>query len=225
MRGGEGLSKGAFSFLFILGFIFIMIGLSFWHWLWGFAVFGLLLMVAAVGGAFYFGVIRAEEVMENWSILIEGGRGRGNEVLDSASKFLRDTEVQNISVERRMMAPGVIKGILGEEREFLVIKATSLKLAPYQIFLNARDYGKNLHVSWYLTYRIGFLRAILSLIPGLSLIPRFLSDLDLFEQQDLTAYVTNVHRCTLKAVEKLMLELNQDPSKIDRKTRGFLGVS
>ncbi|MEM3709715.1 MAG: hypothetical protein QXL46_02270 [Nitrososphaerales archaeon] len=191
--------------------------------LWGLAVFGLILMIAAIGGAFYFGVIRAEEVMENWSILIENGKG--NEVLDSTLKFLKDTEVSNISVEKRMMTPGIIKGILGEEREFLVIKPISLKLAPYQIFLNARDYGRNLHVSWYLTYRIGFLRAILSLIPGLSLIPRFLSDLDLFEQQDLIAYVTNAHHCTLKTVEKLMLDLNQDPSKIDRKTRGFLGVS
>ncbi|MEM3693914.1 MAG: hypothetical protein QXI39_07850 [Candidatus Bathyarchaeia archaeon] len=219
------MSKGIFSFFFVLGFIFFIIGLLSWYWLWGLAVFGFLLMIAAAGGAFYFGVIRSEEVMENWSILIEDGRGRGNEVLDSTSKFLRDTEVQNVSVERRMMAPGIVKGILGEEREFLVVKPSGLKLAPYQIFLNARDYGKNLHVSWYLTYRIGVLRAILGLIPGLSLIPRFLSDLDLFEQQDLTAYVTNVHRCTLKAVEKLMLELNQDPSKIDRKTRGFLGVS
>lgn len=138
---------------------------------------------------------------------------------------MRATEVQNVFIEKRMMAPGVVKRILGEEREFLVVKPAGLRLAPYQIFLNARDYGRNLHVSWYLTYRIGLLKAFLSLIPGLSLIPKLLRDLDLFEQQDLIAYVTNTHHCALKAVEKLMLKLSQDPSKIDRRTRGFLGVS
>jgi hypothetical protein len=50
-------------------------------------------------------------------------------------------------------------------------------------------------------------------------------DLDLFDEQDLRAYVTNAHHCLLEAVNKLMLDLNQDPSKIDRKSRGFLGIS
>jgi hypothetical protein len=48
---------------------------------------------------------------------------------------------------------------------------------------------------------------------------------DLFDEQDLRAYVTNVHHSLLKAVENLMLSLKQDPSTIDRKSRGFLGVS
>jgi hypothetical protein len=52
-----------------------------------------------------------------------------------------------------------------------------------------------------------------------------LSDLDLFDQQDLRTYSTNAHHCLLKAVDKLMLDLNQDPSKIERKSRGFLGIS
>jgi len=50
-------------------------------------------------------------------------------------------------------------------------------------------------------------------------------NLDFFDEQDLRAYVTNAHKCLQKAVDKLMLEFNQDPSKIDRKSRGFLGIS
>lgn len=50
-------------------------------------------------------------------------------------------------------------------------------------------------------------------------------ELDLFDQQDLTAYVTNTHHCLIEAVEKLMLNMGQDPSKIDRKSRGFWGIS
>jgi len=41
----------------------------------------------------------------------------------------------------------------------------------------------------------------------------------------LRAYTTNAHHCLIKAVEKLMTNLNQDTSKIDRKSRGFLGIS
>jgi len=52
-----------------------------------------------------------------------------------------------------------------------------------------------------------------------------IDDLNLFDKQDLTAYITDVHHSLMEAVEKLMLELKQDPSKIDRKARGFLGIS
>jgi hypothetical protein len=221
------MTKGIFSFLLILGFLIFLLGAAFWSWGGsGLAFLGILLMLGAVGGAYYFGVIRSEDVIENWSILVEEGSGKANDILEGTSRFLEESGVKNIAFERRLLAPGVIKEILGEKREFLAIEPLgSIKLKPYKIFLNARDYGKNLHVSWYLTYRVGFIKALLSLIPGLSWIPKVLSDLDLFEQQDLIAYVTNAHHCTLKAVEKLMLNLKQDPSKIDRRTRGFLGVS
>jgi hypothetical protein len=48
---------------------------------------------------------------------------------------------------------------------------------------------------------------------------------DIFDQQDLIAFATSVHHSLLKAVEKLLYSLNQDPSKINRKSRGFLGIS
>ncbi|MCX5991190.1 MAG: hypothetical protein NTZ04_02495 [Chloroflexi bacterium] len=50
-------------------------------------------------------------------------------------------------------------------------------------------------------------------------------DLNLLDQQDLRAYIINAHHCLLKAVDKLMLDLHQEPSKIERRSRGFLGIS
>jgi hypothetical protein len=50
-------------------------------------------------------------------------------------------------------------------------------------------------------------------------------NLDLFQQQDLNAYAVVVHHCLIKAIEKMMAGLGQDTSKIDRKSRGFLGIS
>jgi hypothetical protein len=67
-------------------------------------------------------------------------------------------------------------------------------------------------------------QTIASLLPGTRKIIG-LDDLDLFNRQDLTAYVTCVHKCVQDAVDKLMLEMGQDPSKVDRRSRGFLGIS
>ena len=36
--------------------------------------------------------------------------------------------------------------------------------------------------------------------------------------------MTNAHHCLLVAVDEVMVSLNQDPSKLDRKSRGFLGI-
>lgn len=143
------------------------------------------------------------------------------------------------------MSPGVIRGLFGTKRDFLVVTETrSRRLKPYQMYINARDYGTNLAVDWYLMYRSGWLvqvLAVLSAIPfvGLLVLPftamaamgqrarerRGGLDLDLFYTQDLRTYVTNAHHCLLDSVDKLMVSLNQDPSKLERKSRGFLGIS
>ncbi|HEX77591.1 MAG TPA: hypothetical protein G4O03_04165 [Dehalococcoidia bacterium] len=103
---------------------------------------------------------------------------------------------------------------------------TNEGLSDYRMYVSARDYGNNLDVSWYLTCEPGFFKRSFS-----GLLTKGASDkalsfaLDLFKQQDLRAYVTVVHHCLLKAVELLMTGLGQDASKIERKSRGFLGVS
>jgi len=190
-------------------------------------------------------VVKKEEVIDSWSVLIGSGQGRAEEIFNNTNNFILQTKAPNVKIERKAMAPGIIRGLFGAKRDFLVVAETgSPRLKPYQIFIGARDYGNNLDVSWYLTFRLTFwqrLTALLLLIPGLNflVLPFTLMggltsmakekrgglDLDLFDEQDLRAYTTNAHHCLLEAVEKLMLDLHQDPSKIDRKSRGFLGIS
>jgi hypothetical protein len=94
------------------------------------------------------------------------------------------------------------------------------------MFIGARDYGDTLDVQWYLTCEPGFFKRHLSDILTRGASDKALSfNLDLFQQQDLNAYATVVHHCFLEAIEKLMSGLDQDSSKIDRKSKGFLGVS
>ena len=114
---------------------------------------------------------------------------------------------------------------LGETRDFLIVtNRVNAKLSNFKTFVNANDYGESLFVSWYLTYRPDFWHALLMLLPGVKKVLS-LDELNLFNKQDLTAYVTNVHHCLLEAVEKMMEGKGQDTSKIDRKSKGFLGIS
>jgi hypothetical protein len=187
---------------------------------------------AMIGAGLYFGlepggVLRKEEVIDRWSILIGGGQGKSGEIFNNTEHFLRRANVSDVAMERKELAPTLMKGIFGGgRRTFEVVTETgNPKLKPYQMFIGARDYGNNLDVSWYLTFKFTVWQAILSAIPFVGGMSKNSNDLDLFEEQDLRAYVTNAHHCLLEAVDKLMLDLHQDPSKIERKSKGFLGIS
>jgi hypothetical protein len=190
-------------------------------------------------------VVRKEEVVDSWSVLIGNGQGRAEEIFSNTDRFIAQTNVPNAKIEKKAMASGIIRGLFGAKRDFVVVTETgNPRLKPYQMFIGARDYGNNLDISWYLTHRLRFrkrLTAWLLLVPGVNflVLPFTLMggltsmakerrgglDLDLFDEQDLRAYATNAHYCLLEAVDKLMADLHQDSSKIDRKSRGFLGIS
>jgi hypothetical protein len=128
-------------------------------------------------------------------------------------------------MKEEKVGPDIAPSTFGETREFLIVAdRRNLKLGNFKAFVNADDYGDGLFVSWYLTFMPDAWQTLASLIPGTRK-ALGLDELNLFNKQDLTAYVTCVHHCLLEAVDKLMLSLNQDSSKIDRRTRGFLGIS
>lgn len=190
-------------------------------------------------------IVRKEEVIDSWSVLIENAHGKAEGIFGNTEGFVEQSKAPDVEVERKKIAPGIIRGLLGAKRDFLIVKEIgNPTLKPFQMFIGARDYGNNLDVSWYLTIRPTFWEKVLALwlsIPFLNWLAlpfawgrsassmikekRGGLDLDLFDEQDLRAYVTNAHHCLLKAVDKLMLELHQDPTKIERKSRGFLGIS
>ena len=139
---------------------------------------------------------------------------------------IKENNVSFINMARKAIAAGSVSGYLGNTRDFLVVTDNqNMRLSPYKIFINARDYGDNLDVSWYLTFKPGIWQVVLSLIPFINVMQKTLAECDLFDQQDLRAYATVVHHSVIKSVEQLMQSLNQDPSKIERKSRGFLGIS
>jgi hypothetical protein len=216
------MSKPVIWAIILVGLVLIVLGI----FGKGFFIFGLL--VIAIG--LYFGlgpdgILRNDQVFDTWSAIIEMAQGHGSEVLKDTEDLITASNAPDIEMRHKEIAPGFVTGMIGKKRDFLIITEKTFRLQPYQIYMNARDYGNHLDVSWYLTYKPSLWQAAASLFPFVNIIPHTLSDLDLFDQQDLRAYTTVTHQCVQKAVDKLMLGLNQDPSKLDRKSRGFLGIS
>jgi len=168
---------------------------------------------------------RKAQIHENWSILIRGARGQRDKVISTTKELIIISKAPSIEMKEEKVGPSLAPTTFGETREFLIVAdRRNLKLGNFKAYVNANDYGDGLFVSWYLTYMPDVWQTVASLFPGLGKAVG-LDELNLFNRQDLTAYATCVHHCLLDAVDKLMLGLNQDPSKIDRKTRGFLGIS
>lgn len=219
------MGKAAIWALVGIGFIMFLRGVGS-----GSAEIGFMGFLMMAGG-FYLalgpqGILRKEQVIDKWSILIENAQGNAKMVFKETENFIKKSKAPSIGMKMRNMSPGTFKGLMGIERDFLEITdRENIRMAPYQIYMNARDYGINLDVSWYLTFRPTWWHSLLSLIPFVSMMPKTLNDLDVFDQQDLTVFATNAHHCLLKTVEQLMVNLHQDPSKIDRKSKGFLGIS
>lgn len=96
--------------------------------------------------------VSKHHVIGDWGILIGGGVGKAEEIFKSTVDSLKQSGVSSIEMERTKLMPGIIRGILGTKRDFLVVKDTNFRLRPYHVLINARDYGKQLDVAWHLTY-------------------------------------------------------------------------
>ena len=218
---------------FLLGFgLLLMIASTFFG-----GVFVLLLGLAMIAGGLFLGfrpggILRKERIIDEWGVLLDeacienGDSQTPDKVYKDISTFLDSSEAPNLRIERKHLAPSVMRELAGDRREFLVLTdTTNYRLKPYQIYMSARPYGINLAAEWYLTYKPTPLMAILSLIPYVNVIPQTLSDIDLFDQQDLRAYASNAHHCMLRAVQELMLKLQQDPTTLNRQSKGFFGLN
>lgn len=216
------MSKPIIWLLVIIGFFLLILSI--------FSKAFLLLGFAAIAVGLYIGlgpdgILRKEQVQDMWAALIECAQGKSEEVLKDIEAFIAVSKAPDIIMEHREIAPGLVTGMIGKKRDFLIISDQVFRLQPYKIYMNARDYGDNLDVSWYMTYTPSIWQSIASLLPYVNVIQASANELDLFDQQDLMVYKTNTHQCVLKAVDKLMLSLQQDPSKLERKSRGFMGIS
>lgn len=177
----------------------------------------LVLIVAGLLLIFYFGSptrLLREQIIDRWDVLVDGAQGRGADIMTTVTQSIGQQALPAVAHAEQAFAASLVRG---GTRPFLVISQDANgRLRHYKMYVNVRDYGTNLQTSWFLIYHRGFFE---------KLKPNPLVALNLFDEQDLRAYVTAVHHAFLDSVVELMLSLGQDTSKLDRKTNGFLGIS
>lgn len=161
--------------------------------------------------------LRREQIIDRWDLLISGGQGQGDAVVSATIFQIDQQQLPGVSYKQADFSPGIARGLAGSTRPFLVISQSgNRRLQPYRMHVNVRDYGNNLQTSWFLSYHRSFFERIK---------PNPLVRLDLFDEQDLRAYVTAVHHCFTDSVVDLVSSLGQDTSQVDRSSKGFLGIS
>jgi len=165
--------------------------------------------------------LKEQKIMSSWGMVIQGGQGKSESIFSTIQGLLASNDAPGVEWEMTEAQPGRIKGLFGKKRDYLLVTNEALK--DYRLYVGARDYGTNLDTAWFLTVEPKFFSGLAKAAQSLASFGVF-GDLDIFDQQDLRAYVTVVHHSVLDAVGSLMEELGQDPSKIDRRSKGFLEV-
>ncbi len=167
--------------------------------------------------------LKEGKILDQWSTLMEQCQGNGEGLLQTVEKNLEQNQAPGVSWKRESVAPGWLKGLFGKRRDYLLM--SNERFDDYLMCISARDYGMNLDVNWYLigSGKSPLVKAI-SQLSGAPLLAA-LKELDVFDQQDLSSYVTVGHRSVLKAVDELGRQRNLDLSRMDRKSRGVFAVS
>lgn len=177
----------------------------------------LFLIIGGLILALYIGSptrLMRDQVVDRWDCLIDGGQERGSDIIASTTARITGQGLPSVSHTQQQLTASALRG---DPRPFLVIsQRANSRLRPYKMYVNVRDYGTNLQVSWFLIYHRGFFERLK---------PNPLVALNLFDEQDLRAYSTTVHHALIDGVIELMLALDQDTSTLSRSTKGFLGIS
>lgn len=168
--------------------------------------------------------LKDEKILDTWGIVMEGGASHSANLLQGITNLLKESELPGIAWEVVNAQPGMIKGLFGKKREYLMITNEALK--DYRIYIGSRDYGKHLDISWFLTVEPGFFKSAFSAMLAHGNINALSFNLDVFDTQDLRAYVTAVHHCcVIRSVESVAAKISMDTSKINWESRGSLQVS
>lgn len=195
-------------------------------------------------------VIDENNIVEEWSQLVLGIGGRGEELLKSIASKLQELKMPDVVFARKEVSLGRSKSGLGEKlHEFVSMRHR--RYPDYELLIGAIDRAGQLKVSWYLAVALpgritGTLRAMNK--SSRDSIPRRLGkmaaqrinermtgkpapirvrpeDMTMDDKEELGAYITTAHNVVLAALEELMNNLNLDFSKVDKHTEGFLNLS
>ena len=172
--------------------------------------------------------IKDETILERWSVLIKNAHGNGEKIYNRTAEFIQELRAPGINSEMVKLRTDRIErggGFFTKfvERDYLMV--THDHLRDFRMYIGARDFGSAFYVSWYLTCEPNFFKKTISGL--LTKDPQFFSFfmLDIFKQEDLTAYVTAIHHALIDATKEVSESVGFDFTKVDQKSKGFLNIS
>jgi hypothetical protein len=161
--------------------------------------------------------IQSVRVLSSWATIVEYGAGHGDMLYKAIEEELRSVNMPHVSWTMEDATTGYRSG----SREYAVFTHDNLR--EYSIYLFCHDIGSHLDCGWFLTVLPGTFKKFLS--KKMTGNPYMLSEqLNIFAQQDLSAWRFIIHRTLVRCVRELMQQLNQDVSGMDTQSKGFLSV-
>ena len=132
-------------------------------------------------------ILKSDSVVDRWYRVVAGGAGKGNYVLGKIESMIIDAKMPGVATKRENVAIE----LFGEKRPFLIVQ--NLRYKEFKMYINARDFGTNLDVSWYFMVEPRYLKKRMSKYAtgdpqGLSM------NVSLFAQQDISVFKSITHR-------------------------------
>jgi len=166
--------------------------------------------------------LKDENILDQWSTVIDDAAGHAFEVLEDIQEHLeasRFPDGTSWKLEEVKSGGGMFGG--GTKRELLFIRQKAL--SDYKMYVGVRDYGAHLDICRFLTCEPGRVKKFIAeKLAGYS--EALSQPSDILNEQDLRAWVTVVHHCVVGATGALMKRLDQDPTTINRTSKGALEV-
>ena len=181
-----------------------------------FLILGILGITRSIQGLMVT-IFKSDSVVDSWYRVVEGGAGKGDYVLGTIERMIIDAQMPGVATRKE----NVSVELFGEKRPFLIVQ--NLKYKEYKMCINARDFGKNLDVSWYFMAEPRYLQRTLSKHATGNPLDMTMR-VSLFAQQDISAFKTITHEYVKRTLEMLYDELKLDPSGLNTGSRGFLNV-
>ncbi len=173
--------------------------------------------------------MRSITIVERWSALLPDCAEEGPGLLELIEQNLIAFNIQDLSWKEDTAATSLLTGLMGRRRNFLMIR--NGQLPEWRFNVGAHTYGSCLSVVWYMTispslwsriravFAKGFLGAVLNGTAG------YVSDLDLFGEQDLSSYKSCTLMAVQDAVDELVRRRELDLEQLNRKTSGLFAVA
>lgn len=153
-------------------------------------------------------LLKDEEIVNRWNEIISDGAGRGEKFYEEVERGVNAAGIPDIAIERKEVdafKPGQkIKKLATQA--FLSIRGTASPIDRYTVLVGARDYGKHLLVCRYV------------------IVQHSHDTYSVFENEEIVACFSFVHRAVLSAMELIMKDLNRDFSKVNTQSKGIIDI-